>query len=137
MITLQKIDQNDRPQDIELKVNEAVQALEDNLNEYDELIGILSQSGTDDPVLTILKNDFDEIPTMGRTSAGLCTMTTVADVFTADKTTWSGFAPGDATADKAMGVVRTSAKVLTISQAIATVAADVFGDTPIEIRVYD
>lgn len=100
------------------------------------LKGVLSQSSTDDPVLTILHNTLGEVPTMGRTSAGLYTMTMVGDVFTENKTFWYGFAPQDATDDKALGVVRTSAKVLTISQSVATVATDAFAATPIVIEVH-
>jgi len=108
----------------------------DNNDRTKILKGFITQAGTAAPTLTILQNTLGEVPVMAYTSAGLYTMTVGEDVFTLAKTVWSGFNPQGATADKAIGVVHTSVNVLTITQAIATVATDVFSATPFYIEVH-
>lgn len=95
---------------------------------------LLSQASTSAPTAIILKNTVGVTPTLAYTSAGLWTIT-AAGKWTADKTLITVGTPYTTTGDKLIGCVRTSADVLTVTQTVAGVAANVCSKITIKVEI--
>jgi len=100
------------------------------------LKGLLEQSGTSAPVLTILESTLSGTPTMGYTSAGLYTLTLTGEFTLAKTFILLGGTAASATAQ--LNCFRASANALTItSQTVGAVATNgLLSTTSILIEVY-
>lgn len=106
--------------------------------------GIVSQAGTDTPVVTVLENTFHVDPVWARTSAGVYTIT-LAGAWTSGKT-WAsiGGVFKENAGDFAIGeIARTSANVLTartydviLGTATLSASDDILTGSSFEIRVF-
>lgn len=104
-------------------------------------VALLSQTGTDAPVATVLKNTLGFIPTFAYSGQGQYTINSSAG-FTANKTwvnTPNTVNDGDPFSTGYIiqcAIASTSQIVLTCSNIVSGGADGVINNTPIEIRVY-
>jgi len=107
-------------------------------NAFLQYRAILNQAGTATPTATVLRNTFGGIapvPTIGRTSAGLYTLTWTNPVLVGNVFTSTEIEKGS-TAVMA-DAVKTSTTVLTIGTwSIARAAVDLVGNLFLRIEVY-
>ena len=103
------------------------------ITSYNSYVALLTQSGTDAPVATVLSNNLTGTFTWARTDVGIYTLTTSAATFTADKTIVflnAGSAPSLITGE------RTSDTVLTIQTISGGLADGAITNGAFEIRIY-
>ena len=106
---------------------------------YKVYSALLTQTGTSDPVATVLENTLDGVPIWTRDSIGIY-VATLASAFTADKT-WLSITPNWTVGDSGgtPKVERGSSNdIQVVSYATDQSGIDgLFSNTPIEIRVYN
>lgn len=105
---------------------------------YTVYTALVTQTGTDAPVATILKNNTTETFTWARTAGGTYTVTADSNIFTANKTVVFmnyGNPSSDALSPK---WVRTSDTVITVTTQDETAVLDdgVLNGAAFEIRIY-
>ena len=103
------------------------------ITSYNSYVALLTQSGTDAPVATVLSNNLTGTFTWARTDVGIYTLTASAATFTADKTIVflnAGSAQSLITGE------RTSDTVLTIQTISGGLADGAITNGAFEIRIY-
>jgi hypothetical protein len=103
---------------------------------YTNYVALITQAGTNAPTAKILQNTTGATLTWARTSAGIFTVTSNTDVFTADKTIVFANPGNDdgATGDPSIIWARTSNTVLTITASAGV--NSVLTDGSFEVRIY-
>ena len=100
-----------------------------SINIYDSYTALLTQTGTDDPVATVLSSNLTGTFTWARTGAGVYTLTASVATFTANKTIV--FVNRGSNAASTITWARTSDTVLTITSAGSPITNGAF-----EVRIY-
>ena len=100
-----------------------------SINIYDSYTALLTQTGTDDPVATVLSSNLTGTLTWARTGAGVYTLTASVATFTANKTIV--FVNRGSNAASTITWARTSDTVLTITSAGSPITNGAF-----EVRIY-
>ena len=96
---------------------------------YNSYVALLTQTGTDDPVATVLSNNLTGTLTWARTGTGVYTFTASVATFTANKTIV--FVNRGSNAASVLTWARTSDTVLTITSASSPITNGAF-----EVRIY-
>ena len=103
---------------------------------YSSYVALITQINTSAPTAKILQNTTGATLTWARTSAGIFTVTSNTDVFTADKTIVFANCGNDSTASGDPDIIwaRTSNTVLTITASAGL--NNVLTDGSFEVRIY-
>jgi hypothetical protein len=100
-----------------------------SINIYDSYTALVTQTGTDDPVATVLSSNLTGTFTWARTGAGVYTFTASVATFTANKTIV--FVNRGSNAASTITWARTSDTVLTITSTGSPITNGAF-----EVRIY-
>lgn len=103
---------------------------------YKVYSALLTQTGTDAPVATVLENTLGEVPTFTYLGEGVYEISTTSNIFSQNKTTCDLKPFSEPSFNNS--IVRNDFKIRIYTYTISGVSADEYLlNTPIEIRVYN
>ena len=132
------IQENNANTAVRLDTQFSMQDIIDTAVGYKSYTALLTQSGTDAPVATVLKNDTAPVLTWARTAQGVYTLTASEALFTVNKTIVFINYGNPASDGLPPKWTRTSDTIITISTQDETAVADdgILVDASFEIRIY-